>query len=179
MSLPAILANVTLHQLNFTANCSNLALGLQVWQEFGDEYGIYTVAGNATYDNETIDDGPGGPNGEYEDFWTNGTALDWIAFWRVALGSAVPTMNLTNNDVANWANTTESFYFFDDNYFDLEIDPLNLQLMANMLAFEDGCKANFTNITNIVQMEEACMVRYCCSSDTNGSVTHSPNEKFP
>ncbi|KAK4695258.1 hypothetical protein P7C71_g2468, partial [Lecanoromycetidae sp. Uapishka_2] len=179
MSLPAILANVTLHQLNFTATCSNLALGLQVWHEFGDEYGIYAIPGNSTHDNETMDDGPGGSNGEYQDFWTNGTALDWIAFWRTALGSVVPTKSLTDNDVANWANTTESFYFFDDNYFDIEIDPLNLQIMANVLAFEQGCKANFTNITNIVQMEEACMVHYCCSSDTNSTVTHSPNEKFP
>lgn len=179
MSLPAILANVTIHHLNFTANCSSLGLGLQIWQEFGDEYGYYSVLGNSTSDNASLDDGPGGPDGEYEDFWTNGTALDWIQFWRIALGSAVPTINLTNNDVANWANTTESFYFFDNNYIGIDADPLDLQIMANILAFEQGCKANFTNITNIFQMEEACLVHYCCSSSTNGTVTHNPNEKFP
>ena len=181
MSVPDILTNITLHQLNFTANCSNLPLGIQVWTNWdvGSSLGGYYYGlGNATSDNATLDDGPGGPNGEYPDWWTNGTALDWIAFWRSALESHVPTTNLSDKDVANWANTTESFYFFD--YANLDVsEGTNLQFMSTFLADVQGCKASYRNITSIDEMEQACVLQYCCNPATNTSVTYNAHGTFP
>ncbi|KAK3176460.1 hypothetical protein OEA41_007783 [Lepraria neglecta] len=104
MSAAASLMNITFRQLDFTANCSNLALGIQVWNNFlyydeGNYY--YALNGTATTDSEAVDDGPGGPDGDFPDFWTNGTAPDWIAFWRATLGAKIPDtyLSLTDNDV--------------------------------------------------------------------------------
>ncbi len=72
MSVLAILANVMVHRLNFTANCFNLALGLQVWNNWDtgetEDYECLGL-GNATSDNNQIMDydGPGGSDGPDED----------------------------------------------------------------------------------------------------------------
>ena len=108
MSVAASLANITLNQLNFTANCSNLALGLYVFEnDFNLQIpnpGNYTYD-NSSYSNSSVDDGP---SDYFEDFWNNGTSPEWISFWRYTLSSALPTeyLSLSDEDIARWANTT-------------------------------------------------------------------------
>ena len=108
MSVAASLANITLNQLNFTANCSNLALGLYVFEtDFNLQYpnpGNYSYD-NSSYYNSSNDDGP---SDYFEDFWTNGTSPEWISFWRYTLSSVLPTeyLSLSDVDIARWANTT-------------------------------------------------------------------------
>ncbi len=180
MNAASSLANITLHQLNFTANCSNLALGIQVWNSFDydPEFGyFYVPTNNNTNKNDTgDDDGPGGPYGEYAGFWydSNGTAPDWIAFWRAALDTVIPgNESLSDNHIADWSNNTEMFDFFD------WPGALDLSSLSQDLALQGGCSHNFTaDIENILDLEQACLSQYCCSDATNGSVTHDPGEKF-
>ena len=58
---------------------------------------------------------------ECSNYWTNGTALDWIGFWRGALVCVFPAtyQDFTDRYIADSANTAENFYFFDD----LDVDP--------------------------------------------------------
>lgn len=108
MNVAASLANITLNQLNFTANCSNLALGLYV---FENDFNLPSpTPGNYKYDNDsyynsTVDDGP---SEYFEDFWINGTSPEWISFWRFTLSSVLPNdyLRLSDADIARWANTT-------------------------------------------------------------------------
>ena len=172
------LANITLHQLSLTANCSNLPLGVQVWNNFvfDPSYGyIYDPTSNVTSSNNTDVDGPGGPYGEWAGFWvaTNGTAQDWISFWRAALDTVIPSnQSLSDDEIADWSNNTEMFDFFN-------WDTLDLPSLSKDLALQGGCSHNFTtNIESILDFEEACISQYCCSGATNGSVTHNPKEKF-
>lgn len=101
----ASLANITLNQLNFTANCSNLALGLYV---FENDFNLQ-IPNPGNYNgsdyNSTVDDGP---SEYFEDFWTNGTSPEWISFWRYTLSSVLPNdfLSLSDADIARWANTT-------------------------------------------------------------------------
>lgn len=107
MSVAASLANITLNQLNFTANCSNLALGLYVFENdfyLGSPNPENNNGDNDSYYNSTVDDGP---SEYFEDFWTNGTSPEWISFWRYALSSVLPGyLSLSDADIARWANTT-------------------------------------------------------------------------
>lgn len=96
------------NQLNFTANCSNLALGLYVFEN--DFQWQSPNPGNYHYDNDsyhnsTVDDGP---SEYFEDFWTNGTSPEWISFWRYTLSSVLPQgyLSLSDAEIASWANTT-------------------------------------------------------------------------
>ena len=179
MNAATSLANITLHQLNFTANCSNLALGIQVWNSFvydpSDGY-FYNPIDNLTSINDTDWDGPDGPYGQYAGFWflTNGTAPDWTAFWRAALDTVIPSnQSLSDDEIANWSNNTEMFNFFDWN------GAVDLAGLSQNLALQGGCGHNFTtNIESILDFEQACISQYCCSDATNGSVTHNPGEKF-
>lgn len=85
MSVAASVANITLNQLDPTANCSNLALWLYV---FENELNLQSPNprkykyDNDSYDNSTVDDGP---SEYFEDFWTNGTSPECINFWRLCL----------------------------------------------------------------------------------------------
>ena len=179
MSAASSLANITLHQLSFTANCSNLALGIQVWKNFDYDPNkgyIYNSTSDSSHINDTDWDGPGGSDGEYAGFWasTNGTATDWIAFWRAALDTAIPgNQSLSDKNVADWSNNTEMFDFFNWD------GALDLPALSQNLAYQGGCGHNFTaNIEGIIDLEQACISQYCCSDATNGSVTHNPEEKF-
>ena len=179
MSAASSLANITLHQLNFTANCSNLALGIQVWNSFDYDPGygyFYDPTGNYTNSNDTGDDGPGGPYGEYAGFWelTNGTSPDWIAFWRAVVDTVIPSNeSLSDKDIADWSNNTEMFDFFG-----WPGGP-DLPSLSKDLALLGGCNHNFTaDIESILDLEQACLSHYCCSDATNGSVTHDGGERF-
>ena len=208
MSVAASLANITLNQLNFTANCSNLALGLYV---FENDFNFQTPnSGNYSYDNSSyynssVDDGP---SDYFEDFWTNGTSPEWISFWRYTLSSVLPTeyLSLSDGDIARWANTTvgrlsertpplsallfglkdailmkklqEAFNFFDNDVDSIPA-PDSLSELSYDLAESGGCRQNAsTNIEDIVGYEQACMVQYCCSSALNSSVSRNPNGNF-
>ena len=176
MSVSAGLANVTLAHLNFAANCSNLALGLVVFAN--DFLSEYPNPGNSTFDNSTTDDGPG----DYTDFWTNGTAPEWIGFWRAALGSALPDdyLKLSDSDIAMWANTTEAFDFFGHDVYQSP-DPTDISQLSNYLAIEGGCRSynsSSSNILDLVGMEAACLSQYCCSPTLNTTVSKSPTSNF-
>ena len=181
MSAAASLTSITLLQLDFTANCSNLALGVQVWNNFlyGDDGGYcYALKGTATTDSEAVNDGPGGPDGDFPDFWTNGTAPDWIAFWRATLGAKIPDtyLSLTDNDIANWANNTDMFDFF----VYPEVDPRDPPAISQGLDMLHGCNDSFSkNITDLIGMEVSCITRYCCSSTTNSTITNQQHSPFP
>ena len=113
MSVAASLANITLNQINFTANCSNLALGLYVFENdfnFASPNPGNSNSDNDTYYNSTVDDGP---SDNFEDFWTNGTSPEWTNFWRYSLSSVLPNgyLRLSDVEIATWANTTVCMLF--------------------------------------------------------------------
>lgn len=134
----SILANVTLAHLNLTANCSNLAIGFQVWNddfEYADP-----ASGNSTVDDSTADDGPELP---FYDMWSNGTSPEFIEFWRGTLGSVLPHsyLNFTDAEIAAWTNHTEFYDFFnlDVLYWPF---PDQLSSLANSIATSGGCANN-------------------------------------
>ena len=189
------LGNVTLPHINFTANCSNLAVGLDVWLH--DFIFKFPTPGNLTYDNDTYwnstaDDGP---TDEYSLFFTNGTSPEWIEFWRSALASALPSSSIphiSDQDITKWANTTEAFSFFGY----LEIDPINIPSdpydieyttnlsfssnVSQILARQGGCNNKFKQkITNLFGMVEGCVTDYCCTSVANNSKSDTSKTPFP
>ena len=172
------LTNVSFSDLNLTANCTNLALGINVW--INDFYALEATPGNLSInvDNYTYDDPrDNGPGEEYDQWWINGTAPDWISFWRYALGSALPSsyMGLSDQEISDWSNSTECFDFFNE-WTELP----TLQALSYDIALGGGCRTGLDdNVTDIVSMQEACMVNYCCSSATNDTVTHTPKIAFP
>ena len=195
LSLPASLVNLTLSHLNFTSNCSNVALGLTVWlndfnydnatsgnqtatndlpggsdsptveQELGSDY---DTSGES---DQSVDPVDNGPSDAYTDFWTNGTSPEWLAFWRAALASALPTtyMSLTDAEIAQWSNSTDAFEFFDDENANNWADPTDKSGLSYYLAFSGGCGSNGTlsKVQAITDMQPACMVQYCCSGSNN------------
>ena len=181
------LTNISISQLNFTTNCTNLALGINIW--INDFLYELPTPGNLTNDrtNDTYTDPrDNGPDDEYNDFWINGTDPDWISFWRYSLASALPSsdISLSDKEISDWSNSTEYFDFFDF----LETTPLKLpdltfpQDLSFAIAYDGGCKQDFDfsqNVTNLVEMQVACMLDYCCSSTTNDTVTHNPKAAFP
>lgn len=186
------LANISLHDLNLTANCSNLALGVNVW--INDFYDQNPTPGSSGYDDETTgyynattDDGPSSDDSGYSDyplFWTNGTSPEWLAFWRYSLASALPDsyMNLSDQEITKWSNVTEMFYFFD--YYDFQLvteDGRFPRWLSTDLAYKGGCNPTYKlNTTDsILSMAEACMTQYCCSSATNATISHHPESQFP
>ena len=128
LTLPASLANLTVSHLNFTADCSNVGLGLTVYMnDFvnrtptpGNQSATNDLPGgsdNPTVeqalqsDDDTSDGGDdsdssgqsvdpvdNGPSDDYSDFWTNGTSPEWLAFWRATLASALPTTYMSLTD---------------------------------------------------------------------------------
>ena len=207
LTLPVSLANLTISHLNFTSNCSNVALGLTVWiNDFND----YTPSpGNQTATNDlpggsdnptvaqeldpdddtsddvdqSVDPVDNGPTDEYTDFWTNGTSPEWLGFWRAALASALPTiyMNLTDAEIAQWSNTTDAFEFFDqDNANNDLADPTDKLSLSKYLASSGGCGSNGTlsKVQAITDMQPACMVQYCCSR-SNSEESQKPYQFYP
>ena len=189
------LGNITLSHINFTANCSNLAVGLDVW--LNDFVFESPTPGNLTYDhgsqiNSTADNGP---TEEYFDFFTNGTSPEWLGFWRSALASALPASSIhhvSDQDISKWANTTDAFLFFDY----LDIDPIKIPPdavfadeltdlsfssdLSQMLARQGGCKNKFEQkITDLVGMIEGCVTDYCCSSASNNTKSDTSKTPFP
>ena len=195
LSLPASLANLTVSHLNFTSNCSNVALGLTVWLNDFNYYNATpgnqtatndlpggsdnpTVAqelgsGNTTSgeSDQSVDPIDNGPTDAYTDFWTNGTSPEWLDFWRAALASALPTtyMNLTDAEIAQWSNTTDAFEFFDEENANNWADPTDKSALSYYLAYQGGCGSNRTlsKVQAITDMQPACMVLYCCSGSNN------------
>ena len=207
LTLPASLANLTVSQLNFTLNCSNVALGLNVWM---NDFNYYNATpGNQTATNDlpggsdnptlaqdldsdddtsgevdqSVDPVDNGPNDAYPDIWTNGTSPEWLGFWRAALASALPTtyMNLTDAEIAQWSNTTDAFEFFDalnaNNFWG---DPTDKSQMSYYLASQGGCGSNGTlsKVQAITDMQPACMVQYCCSG-SNDEESQKPYPFYP
>lgn len=189
------LANISLSDLNLTANCTNLGAGINVW--LNDFYLGEPTPGNSGYDsatdytdyNATADNGPSidddGDSG-YPHFWTNGTSPEWLEFWRFALASALPSsyMNLSDHEISDWSNSTEMFTFFDEYGGSPLIQMPQMKFptwMSQYTAELGGCnpllQANATS--DIQSMAEACLIQYCCSSTMNDTVTQSPTTPFP
>ena len=179
------LGNVTLSHINFTANCSNLAVGLDVW--LNDFFVGIPTPGNLTFDNDTYwnstaDDGP---TDEFSDFFKNGTSPEWTGFWRSALASALPSSSIhhiSDQDISTWANTTDAFLFFDY----LDIAPMNFPELSfssdvsQMLAQQGGCNNKFKQkIIDLLGMVEGCVTAYCCTSVANNSKSGTPKTSFP
>ena len=174
LTLPASLANLTISHLNFTSNCSNVALGLTVWTNDFNYYNATpgnqtatndlpggrdnpTVAQGLDSGNDTsgeidqsvdpVDNGPADDyTDEYTDFWTNGTSPEWLDFWRAALASALPTtyMNLTDAEITQWSNTTDAFEFFDALNANYWNSPTDKSQVSFYLAEQGGCGSNGT-----------------------------------
>ena len=204
LTLPASLANLTVSHLNFTSNCSNVALGLTVWMN--DFNNNSPTPGNQTAtndlpggsDNHTLaqelgsgDDTSGeidqsvdpvdnGPTDAYTDIWTNGTSPEWLDFWRAALASALPTTFLTDAEIAQWSNSTDAFEFFDDQNANNWADPTDKLATSYYLAFQGGCGSNGTlsKVQAITDMQPACMVQYCCAG-SNDEESQKPYPFYP
>ena len=134
VSLPGELSNVTLGHLNFTANCSNIQIGYDVW--LNDFTWQEPSPGNLTEDDT---DGPD----DYSDFWTNGTSPEFLGFWRGALGTVLPKTYLTYTDaqIATWTNHTEFYDFFNDNVDTWPLPSL-IDELSNSLSESGGCSVN-------------------------------------
>ena len=132
-SIPSSLAAVTLGHLNFTANCSNLAIGFNVY--INDFAQNNQTAGSGT----TGDNGPSG----YEDWWTDGVSPEFLGFWRGVLGTALPNTYLKYSDVqiAAWTNHSEFYDFFYDDTLSWPY-PDELDELSNSLASMGGCYSN-------------------------------------
>ena len=206
LTLPASLANLTVSHLNFTSNCSNVALGLTVWtNDFikgdpspGNQTATNdlpggsdnpTVAQEVDGDDDTsdeeeqsVDPVDNGPTDDYFDIWTNGTSPEWIDFWRAALASALPTtyMSLTDAEIAQWSNTTDAFEFFDADNGNIWADPTDKTQLSYYLAYQGGCGSNGTlsKVQAITDMQPACMVQYCCSG-SNDEESQKPYPFYP
>ena len=207
LTLPASLANLTVSHLNFTSNCSNVALGLTVWtNDFlnndphpGNQTATNDLPGGSdnptvaqeldsddnTSDEEeqSVDPVDNGPTDAYTDFWTNGTSPEWLDFWRAALASALPTiyMNLTDAEIAQWSNTTDAFEFFEmDNANNYWADPTDKASLSYYLASQGGCGSNGTlsKVQAVTDMQPACMVQYCCSG-SNDEESQKPYPFYP
>ena len=206
LTLPASLANLTVSHLNFTSNCSNVALGLTVWTNDFLNYdptpGNQTAtndlpggsdnptdaqefdSGDDTSDEEeqSVDPVDNGPSDAYTDVWTNGTSPEWLDFWRAALASALPTtyMNITDAEIAQWSNTTDAFEFFDADNANYGADPTDKSLLSYYLAYQGGCGSNGTlsKVQAITDMQPACMVQYCCSG-SNDEESQKPYPFYP
>lgn len=207
LTLPASLANITVSHINFTSNCSNVALGLTVWM---NDFNYYNATpGNQTATNDLpggsdnpsvaqdlesdsdisdeidqpVDPVDNGPTDAYTNWWTNGTSPEWLDFWRAALAAALPTtyMNLTDAEIAQWSNTTDAFEFFDafgaNNYW---ADPTDKSSVSYYLASQGGCGSNGTlsKVQAITDMQPACMVQYCCSG-SNDAESQKPYPFYP
>ena len=206
LTLPVRLANLTVSHLNFTLDCSNVALGLNVWiNDFldaspspGNQTATnnlpggsdnLTVAQDLDPDDDTSDDVDlsvdpidNGPTDDYTNFWINGTSPEWLGFWRAALASALPTsyMNLTDAEIAQWSNTTDAFEFFDQDTANSWANPTDILDVSNYLAYLGGCGSNGTlsKVQGITDMQPACMVQYCCSG-SNSEESQKPYPFYP
>ena len=208
LTLPANLANLTISHLNFTLNCSNVALGILVYiNDFnlddpapGNKTATNDLPGasdnptsNAQDPDSDDDTSPSndqlvdpidkGPNDDYPDFWTNGTSPEWLHFWRAALASALPTtyMSLTDAQIAQWSNTTDAFEFFDEINANSWVEPTDLAGLSNYLSLQGGCASNGTlsKVQAITDMQPACMVQYCCSGSTDDEESQKPYPFYP
>ena len=207
LTLPASLANLTVSHLNFTLNCSNVALGLTVYNN-DFNYNYYnatpgnqsatndrlggsdnpTVAQELQSDDDTSDESvdpiDNGPTDDYSDFWTNGTSPEWLDFWRAALASALPTtyMSLTDAEISQWSNTTDAFEFFDplNANYDYWTSPTDKSSVSYYLARQGGCGSNGTlsEVQGVTDMQPACMVQYCCSR-SNDEESQKPYPFYP
>ena len=206
LTLPVSLANLTVSHLNFTLNCSNVALGLTVWTNDFLSYGATPGNQTATNDlpggsdnptitqdldtdddtsdeeDQSVDPVDNGPTDAYTDFWTNGTSPEWLGFWRAALASALPTtyMNLTDAEIAQWSNTTDAFEFFDADNANNWGDPTDRLSLSYYLAYSGGCGSNGTlsKVQAITDIQPACMVQYCCSG-SNDEDSQKPYPFYP
>ena len=202
LTLPVSLANLTISHLNFTSNCSNVALGLVVWMnDFngnaspGNQTATNDLPGgsdnptvaqeldNDDDDDQSVDPIDNGPTVDYTDFWTNGTSPEWLGFWRAALASALPTiyMDLTDAEINQWSNTTDAFEFFDEfNANNYLADPTDKSAVSQYLASSGGCGSNGTlsKVQAVTDMQPACMVQYCCSG-LNSEESQKPYPFYP
>ena len=206
LTLPASLVNLTVSHLNFTSNCSNVALGLTVWTN--DFLNYDPTPGNQTATNDlpggsdnptdaqlfdsdddtsdeeeqSVDPVDNGPTDAYPDFWTNGTSPEWLDFWRAALASALPTtyMNLTDAEIAQWSNTTDAFEFFDADNANNWANTTDKLSLSYYLAYQGGCGSNGTlsKVQAVTDMQPACMVQYCCSG-SNDELSQKPYPFYP
>ena len=204
LTLPASLANLTVSHLNFTLNCSNVALGVLVYEN--DFVNFDPTPGNQTATNDlpgasdnstdaqdldsdddtsndqSVDPVDNGPTDDYSDWWTNGTSPEWLHFWRAALASALPTtyMSLTDAEIAQWSNTTDAFEFFDDYNANTWADPTDIAGLSNYLALQGGCGSNGTlsKVQAVTDMQPACIVQYCCSG-SNDEESQKPYPFYP
>lgn len=163
------LANVSLHDLNLAANCSNLALGVNIWiKEFVDKPipDLSDYESDPSY-NGTRDDGPSSDDSGYSDypnFWTNGTSPEWLDFWRFSLASVLPGsyLNLSNQEITNWSNTTETFYFFEQDDFQLVTEDGKFpRWLSTDLAYKGGCHPTYkpTSTDSIFSMAQLCITQ--------------------
>lgn len=199
MAFTAPLSQVNITHLNFTQNCSNIALGVEVYNNYfsitaEDKYND-TGQVPATPSNSGPTDYPiQGWSG-----WSNGPPQDWIQFWRGALPVAYQTSS--DEDVAQWANTTQCLEFFDLTYNPTtsdygDRDQVNLDdvdAFSNALANLGGCQYNRTilaqdkasEMLNIgsdyafTDMIEDCMLTFCCPLPLDSAAWSNQSQLFP
>lgn len=136
VSVPRPLANLTLSNLNFTANCENAILGYKVW--YNDFLPLQSTAG----DSSTPVDPKNNISQDLMDIWTNGISPDFIGFWRATLPPTLSKVYFSDAEIAAWTNSTSFYEFFEDDIGDAWPRPDKLDQIANSLATSGGCKNN-------------------------------------
>ena len=189
MAVATSLVNLTFAALDFTQGCSNIALGLHVFDTFDCKEGACNLGG---YPLPTLsNDGPPG----FEDWWENGPPSNWIDFWSGVLKSAMQPKDygmLSDQDIAVWANTSECFDFFYFEYksFGTVVNPNDLSSLAYDISISGGCGQNKTLMANdayykskddfvFASMVEGCMIASCCPIPLDSDLLLDPSDIFP
>jgi len=202
MALTAPLSQVNVTHLDFTRNCSNIALGVKTYNDYFSATAIrnYNDTGEvpATPNNSGPTDYPSASISGWSG-WSNGPPQEWIQFWRGALPVAYQTSS--DEDIARWANTTQCLEFFDLTYnpttFDYgDLNQVNLDdvdAFSNALANLGGCQDNRTLLAQdkVFEMEnigynysftdmiEDCMLRFCCPLPLDSPELSDQSQLFP
>ena len=171
MNASAILANITFYDLNLTNYCSDLALGLSIYQ-------------NNFNNSASSNDFYSSPQDAYHPYYPDGPSEDWTTFWRAALGSK--DRNFSNDNIVVWANDTPFINFFVDNYSP-QPDKID-QLATDLSLYQGGCpSSNLANQTSsygygpstLTELVEACMVDYCCAPNRTDQQLQDNSTAFP
>ena len=164
MDPTTVLANLTISDLNYTANCNAiLPLGMQIYQnEFSSKvpgmnwHTLWTESQQKAFEH-----------------WRPGErSREWIDFWNASLATSFPAdIPFPNTSaVAQWANTSDAFFFFA-----LVPEIVSLGYISRGIDTWNGCdekfvtensenssSANASWIGNLASLEAGCITEFCC-----------------
>ena len=180
--------------VNFTQSCSNISLGVQIYNQYFNSTATetYNITGNVPATNGNT--GPANYSTYLQGWrgWSDGTPQDWIKFWRDVLPN---TYNDTSDEeVVQLTNQTDFFAFFDYAYNPTVAGPLETQVnLTNLTSFSTylvsagACQNNATQLTSdqrslarngsytLTNMIADCMLTQCCPLPLDSDVFNEQN----